>query len=137
MSPQCGLNLVIPVVVFTLPFRTRKKFPPPPKKKTDLLTKSHPHRWVIFLSGLAYITLPKDNTTSVYISGGQFGLIFAADTADVSGSGHSTAYPGITETVALQIPTMDGEVPAHTVLRTGPCVAEDVVGLLGLASGSS
>lgn len=94
-------------------------------------------RWVIFLSGLAYITLPADNTTSVYVSGGQFGLIFAADTADVSGTGHSTAYPGTTETVALQVPTLDNEIPDHTVLHTGPCAADDVAGLLALATGSS
>lgn len=106
------------------------------KQKKENADVSH-YRWVIFLSGLAYITLPEGNTTSVYVSGGQFGLIFAADTSDVSSSGHSTAYPGTTETVALQIPTLDGEVPAHSVLRAGPCTAEDAVGLLALASGSS
>lgn len=95
------------------------------------------HRWVIFLSGLAYITLPEDNTTSAYVSGGQFGLIFAADTSEVSSSGHSTAYPGITETVALQIPTLDGEIPSHSVLHAGPCTADDTVGVLALANGSS
>ncbi|ROV96569.1 hypothetical protein VMCG_07822 [Cytospora schulzeri] len=95
------------------------------------------NQWVIFLTGLAYITLPADNTTSAYVSGGQFGLIFAADTSDVSGTGHSTAYPGITETVAIQIPTQDGEIPLHTILHNGPCTANDTIGLVELAAGSS
>ncbi|CAN8101522.1 unnamed protein product [Discula destructiva] len=94
------------------------------------------NQWVIFLSGLAYITLPADKTTSVYVSGGQFGLIFAADTADVSGTGHSTAYPGMTETVALQIPTEDGEIPPHSVLHAGPCTAIEIMGVSALAAGS-
>lgn len=95
------------------------------------------HRWVVFLSGLAYITLPADNTTSVYVSGGQFGLIFAADTSAVSGTGHITSYPGNTETVTLEIPTEDGEIPAHSILHPGPCVADDIIGIHALAAESS
>lgn len=91
---------------------------------------------MVFLSGLAHITLPEDNTTSAYVPGGQFGLIFASDTAEVSSSGHSTAYPGITETVALQIPTLDGEIPSYSILHAGPCTANDTVGLTELATGS-
>lgn len=70
---------------------------------------------------MAYITLPSDPTTSAYVSGGQFGIIFASDTAAVSGSGHNTKYPGTTETVAIQVPTEDGKIPAHSVLHAGPC----------------
>ncbi|KUI65316.1 hypothetical protein VM1G_00196 [Cytospora mali] len=92
------------------------------------------NQWVIFLTGLAYITLPGDKSTSAYVPGGQFGLIFAADTAAVSGTGHNTSYPGITETVALQIPTLDGEIPSHSILHSGPCTANDTLGLLGLAA---
>ena len=95
------------------------------------------HRWVVFLSGLAYITLPGDSTTSAYVEGGQLGLIFAADTSDVSGSGHNTSYPGVTETIALQIPTQDGEIPSHSVLHAGPCTANDTAGLLALTNGSA
>lgn len=94
-------------------------------------------RWVIFLSGLAHITLPSDSTTSAYVSGGQFGMMFAADTAAVSGTGHNTSYPGLTETIALQIPTLDSEVPSHSVLHRGPCTAADIMGVLGLTGGSS
>lgn len=98
------------------------------------MADQHAHRWVIFLTGLAYITLPGDKSTSAYVPGGQFGLIFAADTAAVSGTGHNTSYPGITETVALQIPTLDGEIPSHSILHSGPCTANDTLGLLGLAA---
>jgi hypothetical protein len=93
-------------------------------------------RWVIFLSGLAHITLPDDETTSAYVSGGQFGLIFAADTADVSAKGHGTAYPGTTETIAIQIPTEDGGIPDHSILHNGPCTAIDTMGLIMLGVGS-
>ncbi|KAK7698061.1 hypothetical protein SLS64_012939 [Diaporthe eres] len=94
------------------------------------------NQWVIFLSGLAYISLPEDETTSVYVSGGQFGLIFAADTSDVSATGHATSYPGTTETIAIQIPTEDGEIPDHSILHPGPCTANDTLGLLMLGAGS-
>ncbi|RYP40881.1 hypothetical protein DL767_001362 [Monosporascus sp. MG133] len=88
-------------------------------------------KWVAFTSGLAYVTLPDDNATSALVSGGQFGLIFAADTADVSEIGHRTQYPGITETIALQIPTSDGRVPEHSVLHMGPCTANEITGIRG------
>ncbi|KAI1124041.1 hypothetical protein F5Y10DRAFT_39939 [Nemania abortiva] len=87
------------------------------------------NQWVVFTSGLAYITLPDDNSTSAYVAGGQFGLIFAADTKDVSVKGHRTEYPGITETIALQIPTADGEVPKHQVLHDGPCGISEIAGI--------
>ncbi|KAI2632618.1 hypothetical protein GGS26DRAFT_591058 [Hypomontagnella submonticulosa] len=86
-------------------------------------------QWVVFTSGLAYITLPGGDGTSAIVSGGQFGLIFAADTADVSRKGHRTQYPGITETIALQIPTQDGKVPEHSVLHMGPCAVNEVAGI--------
>ncbi|KAH9892960.1 hypothetical protein F4778DRAFT_749022 [Xylariomycetidae sp. FL2044] len=94
-----------------------------------------PHnQWVVFTSGLAYITLPNDEATSAYVVGGEFGLIFAGDTAAVSTVGHHTQYPGVTETIALQIPTTNGEIPSHCVLHMGSCTAEEVSGIRGLAS---
>ncbi|KAH8200811.1 hypothetical protein TruAng_005048 [Truncatella angustata] len=93
-----------------------------------------PHnQWVLFTTGLALITLPENNSAKAYVTGGEFGLIFAADTADVSRLGHRTQYPGITETIAIQIPTKDNRVPAHTCLYDGACSAGEVVGLRGLA----
>lgn len=88
-------------------------------------------RWVAFTSGLAYITLPDDDASSALIPGGPFGLIFAADTKDVSVRGHRTQMPGITETITLQIPTADGKVPEHQVLHRGPCSVGDIMGISG------
>ncbi|KAI0453351.1 hypothetical protein F5B21DRAFT_479781 [Xylaria acuta] len=93
----------------------------------------HLTRWVVFLSGVAYITLPSDDSSSVVVAGGQFGLIFAADTSDVSREGHRTQYPGITETIALQIPTADGKVPKHDLVHEGPCSISEIAGLRSFA----
>ncbi|KAI1360352.1 hypothetical protein F5Y08DRAFT_52493 [Xylaria arbuscula] len=108
----------------------------PPNFDSDLHNAPQ-NQWVAFLSGLVNITLPDDDTASAYISGGQFGLIFAADTKDVSVKGHRTQYPGLTETVALQIPTADGKVPQHQVLHPGPCGAGEIAGVrqFGLPGG--
>ena len=86
---------------------------------------------MIFLSGLAYVTLPNNASQSAYIPGGEMGLIFAADTADLTKIGHRTQYPGVVETVALQVPTTDGQIPPHEVLYMGACNAPDVKGLRG------
>lgn len=93
------------------------------------------NRWVAFISGLAYISLPHNmSEASAHVSGGAFGLIFAGDTAADSDTGHRTEYPGITETVLLQVPTCDGGVPAHTVLHEGPCTAQEITGTRALAA---
>ncbi|KAI1767828.1 hypothetical protein GGR53DRAFT_480841 [Hypoxylon sp. FL1150] len=94
-----------------------------------------PHaQWVVYTSGMAYVTLPDDDSTSAVVLGGEFGLVFAADTADVSLKGHRTQYPGLTETIGLQIPTQDGKVPEHRLLHMGPCTADDIAGLRELAA---
>ncbi|KAI3322019.1 hypothetical protein HD806DRAFT_536491 [Xylariaceae sp. AK1471] len=100
------------------------------------------NQWIVLTSGLAYITLPDDNTTSAYVSGGQFGLFFAADTAEVSLKGHRTQYPGVTETIALEIPTYDRKIPKHSVLHQGPCSISEIAGIrefavAGMTSGPS
>ncbi|KAF3763240.1 hypothetical protein M406DRAFT_261022 [Cryphonectria parasitica EP155] len=94
------------------------------------------NQWVWFVSGLAYITLPTDETTAAFVSG-EFGLIFAADTADVSRLGHRTQYSGITETVSIAMPTTDGMIPSHSRLHYGPCSTEEIAGYAFLASGLS
>ncbi|KAK8851053.1 hypothetical protein PGQ11_013532 [Apiospora arundinis] len=91
------------------------------------------NQWVMFISGMAHITVPGDDSDGAYVLGGEFGLIFAADTANVSEKGHYTRYPGIVETVALQIPTLNGEIPPHQVVRPGPCLTNDTVGLRSFA----
>jgi hypothetical protein len=84
-------------------------------------------QYVAFLSGLAHVTVPgKGTNTSVFVQGGANGIIFAADTAAVSSSGHTTVYPSGEDTRVLQIPTLGGAIPQHTVLHAGPCLACDL-----------
>ncbi|KAK7960293.1 hypothetical protein PG988_011507 [Apiospora saccharicola] len=92
------------------------------------------NQWVMFTSGLAHITVSGGDSRGAYIEGGEFGLIFAADIVGLS-EGHYTTYPGITETTGLQIPTRDGSVPAHQVVRSGPCQCNETEGLKALAAG--
>lgn len=90
------------------------------------------HRFVYFTSGLAHVTLPNTTespNTSVWVQGGKYGLIIAADTANVSRYGHITTYPSDADTVAVQIPFADGAAPGHIALHDGPCVWEDLIGL--------
>lgn len=77
------------------------------------------------------IELPEGNMTTAYVSGGEFGLIFAADTPALSRHGHRGQVVGNTEAIVLQIPTADGKIPDHAVLHVGPCCSEEVVGLRG------
>ncbi|KAI1376435.1 hypothetical protein F4677DRAFT_418518 [Hypoxylon crocopeplum] len=90
-------------------------------------------QWVVFTTGLAHITLPDDNSTGAYIFGGEFGVIFAADTPDVSLKGHRSQYPGDMMSIGLQIPTKDGEIPVHDILHSGPCKLKESYGLRELA----
>lgn len=77
-------------------------------------------RWVVFTSGLAIVSLPNSTETAT-IHGGRNGLILAVDTKNVSALGHRTTYPSTKETIGIQIPTRNNEIPAHSVLHAGPC----------------
>ncbi|KAL8367139.1 hypothetical protein RB595_008898 [Gaeumannomyces hyphopodioides] len=92
---------------------------------------------VVFLSGLARITLPSSSgggngtATSFDVRGGRNGIIVAADTRDVSGLGHTTDYPGDEPTVVLQMPIAAGRpgFGRYSVLHEGPCTEEEMSGL--------
>jgi len=79
---------------------------------------------VVFLSGLAHITLPvpvhgNSSLDEAWIPGGADGLIIAADTL---GTGHIATYPLDEPTASLQIPFASAdEMPAHEVIGSGPC----------------
>lgn len=76
------------------------------------------------------ITLPDDNSTQVMLTPGQAGLLFAADTDDVSREGHASFFPGVTETIFLQIPAEGNKAPEHSVVyEDQPCTANEYVGL--------
>ncbi|KAJ5908830.1 hypothetical protein N7495_001512 [Penicillium taxi] len=82
-------------------------------------------QWVIFLSGLAHITLP-NSTTEAWVSGGRNGAILALDTADTSYLGHISDYPSQEETVSLEIPLGEEGVPPHRVLNQGACQGDQL-----------
>ena len=72
------------------------------------------------MAGEAVVSLPNSTQTAT-IHGGRYGLILAADTANASKFGHITKYPSMKETVAIQIPTANNEIPSHAVLHEGAC----------------
>jgi hypothetical protein len=59
------------------------------------------------------------------VRGGEYGLIIAADTANVSALGHISTYPSEHVTTAFQMPTANGAVPKHVVLHNGACKAQE------------
>ncbi|KAJ5109034.1 hypothetical protein N7456_005709 [Penicillium angulare] len=85
------------------------------------------NQWVVFLSGLAHITLP-NSTAEAWVTGGKHGAILALDTADVSGWGHITRYPSNETTVVFEIPLGEEGVPGHKVLYQGACQGAELSG---------
>lgn len=85
------------------------------------------------MAGEVHITTPSsglpDELNSVRITGGRYGWLIAADTADVAAQGHVTEFPSDERTVIAQFPVKCGKPPEHRLLHEGPCLAEDLVGL--------
>lgn len=79
-------------------------------------------------SGVALLTVPDEDQDPGYLfsPGSGFGLLFAADTADVSLLGHNSQF--ITDVTFLQIRTKHGEIPRHEILHMGYCHANETVG---------
>lgn len=93
----------------------------------NIVTDAGITRFVFFSSGLIHITLP-NSTDDVWIHGGKYGLIIAADTSDVSALGHRTEYPSAADTVALQVPIAQGTKFNHRVLHQGACTENEMAG---------
>ena len=88
------------------------------------------------MGGLGVITLPDNSSAAFTTAGGEFGLLFATDTADLTKEGHGSFFPGPTESLTLQIPTRDNKIPTHRVLtEIGPCTVNEVAGLRAWAFG--
>lgn len=69
------------------------------------------------------------NESEIYVHGGKYGIVIAADTKSVSSSGHITNFPGSENTVIAQFPLSGNALPAHMVLHSGGCLAQDLQGL--------
>lgn len=92
-------------------------------------------RWLVILNGLAVVTLEDNSSVSLTASMGESSLLFIADTPDVSEKGHNGYFPGITETIFMQIPTQDGLIPKHEpIYEDAPCSAHEFTGLRGWAT---
>ena len=80
-----------------------------------------------------HITTPSsglpDELNEVYVLGGRYGWILAADTADIAAHGHVTEFPSDERTIIAQFPFKGNKRPKHCVLHDGPCLREDYVGL--------
>lgn len=76
-------------------------------------------RLVVFLSGLAHVTLPTNSSSDAWVMGGSStSLIIAADT---TGSGHITTYPSDEITLSLQIPLENDAVLSHKIIGNEAC----------------
>jgi hypothetical protein len=90
---------------------------------------------VIVLKGLAIVTLADNSSSTVAASSGGMDMLFATDTPAVSEKGHGSYFPGITETIFMQIPTKDGLIPKHEVIHdNAPCSPREFGGLTTWAS---
>ncbi|OIW26340.1 hypothetical protein CONLIGDRAFT_683328 [Coniochaeta ligniaria NRRL 30616] len=79
---------------------------------------------VFFVAGLIHVSLP-NRTDEAWVQGGKYGLIIAADTANISTHGHRTQYPGNEATVALQVPFASTGLK-YGVLHRGACNYEEM-----------
>lgn len=92
-------------------------------------------RLTVILNGLIRVTAPyiapgTDNstaTTSVaYLMPGTLSssVLIAADLASTSTiAGHFTEFPSDEQTVLVQVPFLDNDIPAYSVLHHGSCVS--------------
>lgn len=100
-------------------------------EKLEQLTAQR--RYSLVMAGQVHIVTPSsglpDELNEVYIEGGRYGWLIAADTADVAAEGHVTDFPSDQRTIIAQFPLRDNQAPAHSVLHDGPCTKEDYAGL--------
>lgn len=95
----------------------------------------HCDRWVLVLNGIGVITLPHDNSTEVVLTPGEASLMFVADTAEFSKGGHGSYFPGVTESIFLQIPAEGNKLPDHRVIyENEPCTPNEYSGLRSWAT---
>ncbi|KAI4796830.1 hypothetical protein E4T44_12171, partial [Aureobasidium sp. EXF-8845] len=85
-----------------------------PASCTDTL-----QRYSMILQGLVHISLP-NSKDEIYIQPGPLSVLLVIDQRNVSISGHITEFPGEETTLIAQFPITGNQVPAHTVLHSGP-----------------
>ncbi|EDU41466.1 small secreted protein [Pyrenophora tritici-repentis] len=105
----------------------------PPNTTTGTLSNAPRIQYTIFLSGLAYVRTPDsglpNHLNEVYITGGRYGMLLAADVKQVAHKGHVTTFPGLQRTLIAQFPVAGNKVPEHTLVHEGPCTDADLADL--------
>ncbi|KZT23138.1 hypothetical protein NEOLEDRAFT_1137014 [Neolentinus lepideus HHB14362 ss-1] len=86
--------------------------------------QTHVPHFSMYLSGHAEIIVP--NGDKAIINSGGNRVILVLDTMETSSTGHFVEYPSHEETVCMNIPTKDGQIPEHRVLYDGPCTMDTV-----------
>jgi hypothetical protein len=99
----------------------------------EQIPPTHDGRFSIVLSGLIHFKIPNStlepSLSEAWIQGGRNGLIIAADISPRSQYGHFAEFPSDAATVLVQVPTVNGGIPDHDILHTGPCGWEEMMGL--------
>ncbi|CAE6997881.1 hypothetical protein CFE70_000569 [Pyrenophora teres f. teres 0-1] len=105
----------------------------PPNTMTGTLSNAPAVQYTIFLSGLVHIRTPHsglpDHLNAVYMTGGRYGMLLAADVKQVAHKGHVTTFPGLQRTLIAQFPVADNKVPEHSLVHEGPCTDADLADL--------
>lgn len=85
------------------------------------------------MAGQVHVRTPNSGLAAdkneAWISGGRYGWLIAADTADIAKDGHVTEFPSDEKTIIAQFPLKGNKPPKHSILHTGPCKWEDFEGL--------
>ncbi|KAI4819833.1 hypothetical protein E4T44_10383, partial [Aureobasidium sp. EXF-8845] len=76
-------------------------------------------QYSMILQGLVHFSLP-NSKDEIYIQPGPLSVLLVIDQRNVSISGHITEFPGEETTLIAQFPITGNQVPAHTVLHSGP-----------------
>lgn len=79
----------------------------------------------VILSGTLHVTIP-NSSQEVTVVSGKRSLLIAADTANVSRTGHISSLLGKEQGTSLMIPTANNEIPPHKVIHAGACGKRDL-----------
>ncbi|KAK3709680.1 hypothetical protein LTR37_010707 [Vermiconidia calcicola] len=104
----------------------------PPQTTGGTLSNAQAVQYSLVMAGQVHVTTPysglPDELNEVWVEGGRYGFLIAADTVDVASHGHITEFPSHERTVIAQFPVKGNKAPEHSVLHEGPCVMADFEG---------
>ncbi|ORX94674.1 hypothetical protein BCR34DRAFT_579817 [Clohesyomyces aquaticus] len=105
----------------------------PPNTTAGTINNAEQVQYSLIMAGLAHISTPYSglpaHLNDVWIKGGRYGMLIAADLKEVAAKGHITTFPGQERTIIAQFPYAGNKVPEHCVLHAGPCTDLDLLEL--------